>query len=315
MLNRVDGGPTLTVTAAEGIRTLDVFPEGETTSLELHASTGSELFVTRNGLLYRTDGTRAGTKRIESDMGVGQIVTVDGYAVIIGQSFDRGHDVIGTIAPGATRTSYVADATGVLRALDGAAYFGNRSGLHRWTPSGITTLSAAEPVEVQIYYYGAFDIEKAGNSVFWVVRNTDGYSRLHRSDGVQSGPVPGNAFAPTNITAVGPDRVLFYAHDDRVGQAGIALWVADAAGMRRLSEPVVNGGPFQIAPARHGAVYRGAWDSELHGTDGTPAGTGLLRDINARPTGSAPISAARRRRAGRLHDRRGRRAVGHGRHR
>ena len=70
------GVQTLMVTAPDGIRALDVFPEGETTSMELYASTGSELFVSRNHVLYRTDGTRTGTKRIDLNMAVGHMVTV-----------------------------------------------------------------------------------------------------------------------------------------------------------------------------------------------------------------------------------------------
>ncbi len=290
------GVQTLMVTAPDGIRALDVFPEGETTSMELYASTGSELFVSRNHLLYRTDGTPAGTKRIDLNMGVGHLVTVGGYAVLAGPSSTGPGYVIGSIAPGATRSTHVAQASGtdetsVLRELDGAAYFGNDSGLHRWTPSGVTQLSTAKPTSIQIYSYGAFDIEKAGDSIYWAVREANGFARLYRYHGGQSGPVPGTAHAPTFITEIAPDRVLFYAGDDREPQGGVALWVADAAGARRLTEPVVNGGPWPITPALHGAVYRGALTGELHRTDGTTAG--LLLDINKRPYGSAPIRAAR----------------------
>ena len=290
-------GPALMVTAPDGLRTLDVFPEGETTSLELRASTGSELFVSRNHVLYRTDGTRTGTKEIELNMAVGHMVTVGEYALLSGLASDHSGHKIGVIAPGSTRSTYVAEAswvsegTGVLRALDGAAYFGNRSGLHRWTPSGMTQLGTAEPISIQIYSYGAFDIEKAGDSVYWVAREANGFSRLYRYHGGQSGPVPGTAYAPTFITEIAPDRVLFYAGDDRLSDPSIALWVADAAGARRLTEPVVNGGPWPITPARHGAVYRGALTGELHRTDGTTAG--LLLDINQRPFGSSPFHAAR----------------------
>ena len=199
---------------------------------------------------------------------------------------------------GASAATVISPAKGFspTRAIDGAVYFGAEDGLRRWTPAGVTTIGGPVPHTNEP---GSFeDIEGSGGSIFWSgIPAGEDFTRLARYDGTTAAVVPGHAYAPTRITAVSPGRVLFWAYDDRESYGERVLWVADAAGMRRLSGEVVRGDwTYRMVPTRNGVVYPAYTefgDLELHRSDGTPEGTGQLGDINLLPKGSAPGGAVR----------------------
>jgi hypothetical protein len=63
---------------------LDIFGPGETTELRLWGSTGAVAYVSRNGQLYRTDGTRAGTTALQVWLGDNAFAVVGGHIAFSG---------------------------------------------------------------------------------------------------------------------------------------------------------------------------------------------------------------------------------------
>jgi ELWxxDGT repeat protein len=212
--------------------------------------------------------------------------------------------VVYTVAPGATSAEILGRWTGVLHAIGNRLYFGNRDGMHVWTPGGsVKALHADEPLENYPSTYGAFSIAESGGAVYWAAWDgTDSKARLYRSDGMTAGAVGrGRFWRPLSLTPSSGGRVVFYAGDESVPLDGSinysnVLWVSDGteAGTRPLTTTL--GSPSLISVTPHGAIFPGLepdYDSELFRTDGTPTGTGKLLEINPVPYGSDPDLAVR----------------------
>ncbi len=296
----------LRVTASDGERTrvLDIFGAGKTTELRLWGSTGAVAYISRNGQLYRTDGTRAGTAPLQVWLGDSTFAVVGNHIAFSGYSPDAGAYVVYTVAPGATSAEVLGRWTGVLHAIGDRLYFGNRDGMHVWTPGGsVKTLHADEPLETYPNSYGAFSIAESGGAVYWAAWDgTDSKARLYRSDGTTAGSIGrGRFWHPLSLTPIGGGRVVFYAGDESVPLDGTisyrnVLWVSDGteAGTRPLTTALGSATLISVTP--HGAIFPGLepdYDFELFRTDGTPAGTGKLLEINPVPYGSDPDLAVR----------------------
>jgi ELWxxDGT repeat protein len=299
-------GGELGLIASDGerMRVLDIFGAGETTELRLWGSTGDVAYVSRNGRLYRTDGTRAGTTALEFYVGDSAFAVVGDHVAISGYSPEASSWVVYAFAPGATAPAVLGGWTGVLHAIGDRLYFGNEDGMHVWTPGGsVRTLHPDEPLETFPNSYGRYSIAESGGVVYWAAwSEADRKPRLYRSDGTTAGPVGrGRFWYPVSLTPVGGGRVVFYAGDESVPLDGSiayssVLWVSDGteAGTHRLTTPL--GGPTLISVTPHGAIFPGLepdYDSELFRTDGTPAGTGKLLELNPVPYGSDPDDAVR----------------------
>jgi ELWxxDGT repeat protein len=260
--------------------------------LELKGSTGDELLVVHRTGFFRTDGSAAGLRRITSldGMGIGDVKTLGGYAVVNAGS--EQHTSLYVLAPGSTQATRLAAASPMMRVLGGALYFAQADGVYRWAPGeAVTKVGEGAPTAPWIPTYAGYDIAKAGDTLFWATPDAEYLRRLRTA----AGPVPGPAHDPSVITPIGPGRVVFWAKDDREAPGtGEHLWAADASGMRRLTD--VPNYPRPLNVTRAGIVFfdsSSAAGGELWRTDGTPAGTALVADINRRPLGSRPTGAAR----------------------
>ena len=253
------GDDELWFAGPDGVRELDAFAPVSHGALSLLASTGDEIFFVYDGVLYRSDGTRAGTRSIGAGMSsVYQVVTLGDHAVIYGY-VGPGY-AVAVAPPGATQATQISSSTisAPMRELDGAVYFGGEAGLRRWTPDGaVTTLGGAPPAYGEAAPGSQDNLAKAGDVVFWGGRpSSETYARLHRFDGSTAAVVPGHAYGPTRITAVAAGRALFWAYDDREANGERVLWLADAHGMQRVTGAVVRGDwSYPLVPAAHGVVY------------------------------------------------------------
>ncbi len=159
------------------------------------------------------------------------------------------------------------------------------------------------------YWYGSLGVARDGTIYF-----SD--FELQASDGTPEGTYPvadlngANSSAPMDLTPLGDHEVAFAATDDALGEE---LWASDGSesGTRLLADirPGPRGGlsrpwsdfSFEGLPSRLAALDLGVVlvaDDGTHGaelwvTDGTPLGTGLLRDIYPGDYPSTPRSFAR----------------------
>ena len=159
------------------------------------------------------------------------------------------------------------------------------------------------------YSYGSLGVARDGTIYF-----SD--FELQASDGTPEGTHPvadlngANASSPSDLTPLGDHEIAFAATDDALGEE---LWASDGSesGTRLLADirPGPHGGlsrPFgdfsAEGPPRTFAALDatvvlvaddGPHGAELWVTDGTPLGTGLLRDIYPGDYPSTPRSFAR----------------------
>lgn len=128
-------------------------------------------------------------------------------------------------------------------------------------------------------------------------------TELWKSDGTLEGTVMvkdiytgANGSSPMNFTNV--NGTLYFSADD--GTNGYELWksdgTADGTVMVKDIDPRVGDGPYSSYPSSlinfNGTLYfnagNGTYGGELWKSDGTDAGTILVKDINSGSTGSEP---------------------------
>ena len=141
---------------------------------------------------------------------------------------------------------------------------------------------------------------RAGNEAFFQAYNGAGF-RLWRTDGTESGtglvggwPGPGAIYP---MVAAG-NRLFFF---EEKGTSGLRLWTVQN-GQAALIRQIGTSGPdypfaFPAAPYVEACgdllffvANDGEHGHELWRSDGTPAGTVMVRDIRPGPMGSAPVN-------------------------
>jgi ELWxxDGT repeat protein len=159
--------------------------------------------------------------------------------------------------------------------------------------------------------YPAFLTDVAG-TLFFVAEDPVHGRELWKSDGTEAGTVLVKDIRPGagsglpvhpshgNLTAVG--KTLFFAADD--GAHGLELWKSDGTAAGTVLVKDIRPGPegsrliFGMGPMVdvNGTLYfaadDGAHGRELWKSDGTEAGTVLVKDIKPGPEGSGPSSLA-----------------------
>jgi ELWxxDGT repeat protein len=248
------------------------------------AAAGATLYFTAFGnSLYATDGTAGGTRLLKT------------FAPVLGQPSPT--DLVGVGS-----TLYFSAA-------------GGTQGRELWTSDG-TAAGTRMVAQINPSAGGSFPdrLTAFGGKVLFTADDGSHGRELWTSDGTTSGTHmvadldPGAASsAPIDLTVVGP-RVYFAAADGSGASAsGMALWVSDgmAGGTTKLIaiNPTDRGGSFDDAPnqaaaeasafAAVGSTLFLANDDGVHGvelwaSDGTAAGTRLVRDINQGSAGSFP---------------------------
>ena len=274
--------------------------------------------------LWVTDGTAAGTSLVE-DIRAGNTSSVsgtifalgDGRALFAGNDGTTGSELWVTDGTAAGTSLLVDIRAGVgsgspanFAALgDGRVLFraDNGSGSELWitdgSAGGTSLVKDIRPGNLSSIPSGFIALGD-GRMVFAANNGTSG-NELWVTDGTAAGTTlvedirPGaSGSGPGELTALGDGRVLFVATD---GTNGDELWVTDgtAAGTGLVLDVWAGAGGSGYHPSVAGltafgnglAVFRGndgVHGEELWVTDGTAAGTSLLRDFVAGTDGGTP---------------------------
>jgi ELWxxDGT repeat protein len=251
---------------------------------------GGALFGAREGNeinLWRTDGTAGGTSRVKSGILPVSIVPAGGTAFVLSSnsSFDRFK--IWRTDGTETGTSEIVPAGGrVLRELapfGGGAVFAVEREDHRislWQsdstpagahsfavlPDGITTVQALQSLASRLYFFAY----------------QEGVDRLWTSDGTAAGTRPVGSedgfnlstkprFVPFGDSAYFADSFNLWKTD---GTSVTAVWSTDWEEGRPTDLIAFHGALFFMAGLPDDPEKAGLWR-----TDGTPAGTFLVRDV------------------------------------
>jgi ELWxxDGT repeat protein len=179
--------------------------------------------------------------------------------------------------------------------LGSAAYFFADDGIHGpelWktdgTAAGTAMVTDIRPGDGGA---GAAGLTAIGGRLYFQANDGAHGAELWTSDGTPSGTTlvadlaPGSAGSfPAEMTPVDGGFVF---------TASSKLWVSLGAAPSVLPGPAPDGGPFGFT-AFSGAAYFEASDGihglELWKTDGTPAGTAMLADLNPGPGSSSPTT-------------------------
>ncbi|WP_073565749.1 ELWxxDGT repeat protein [Archangium sp. Cb G35] len=314
---------------AEGtVRLTEFSIAGVGTSPEPLALTrvGERVFFFWGGQLWKTDGTAAGTQRVHSGLGTVYTAGTQGTALFFNVfSSTRGWELwtsdgttegtllLKDIYPGSRSAN-----PGNLTRLGSTLFFSAEDGVHGtelWktdgTPGGTVLVKDIRPGP-QGSALGGF--VSVGSTLYFFANDGVHGQELWKSDGTAEGTVlvadihPGTTHYPRGLVA--RDGTVFFLADD--GVHGQELWKSDgtAAGTRLVADIVPGpgtafpphysfteeAGPLHVI---HGALYFTADDgihgAELWKSDGTAAGTHLLRDITPGAAGSflwdAPLVA------------------------
>jgi trimeric autotransporter adhesin len=256
---------------------------------------GKALFSANDGVngdqLWETDGTTAGTTllkdifpgthyypypypgQVPNDAYPGDFVPFQGKLFF--QATDANGDELWQTDGTSAGTTRVKD----IRPGTTTDYYGNTIGLGS-DPSNLTV---------------------ANGHLFFTANDGVNGTELWETDGTAAGTVmvkdinPGpNGSNPYNLTVVG--KQLFFTADD--GVDGRELWLSDGTAAGTMLVKDINPGPgglddrgVPLSFANVNGLLLFTADDGTHGlelwrSDGTPAGTSMVRDINPGPTGS-----------------------------
>jgi ELWxxDGT repeat protein len=241
--------------------------------------------------LWRSDGTAAGTRRVR-DIHNGPD---DAFMVPYGQ-YDGFRPLFTVVG----RTLFFVASDG-------------RRGFELWRSDGTTNgtriVDDLVPGSAGLFDCAATDSDceprrselttaVAGGHLFFTVRQPaggsshDGTTEVWRSDGTAAGTAMVVADDQQNVSALNPSLV---AHRDRLFftraayvHPRTALWALDA----QATEPVLVAQVPGFSPLLHGSelgLVIVPWRDEPWWSDGTAAGTFLLRDIRGDDAGSHPL--------------------------
>ncbi|MES1244645.1 MAG: ELWxxDGT repeat protein [Acidobacteriota bacterium] len=255
---------------------------------------GSLLFFqverpSREHELWRTDGTTQGTVLLTHLPGEAVLVSYQGFLYFFagGEIWKSDGSPAGTVRTG----DLPGEATQVVAAAAGTngIYMGLEIDYNDHYDAGIwltdgTTAGTRQIVEGS--GSGLSELTEVGSWTYFVLA-----SQLWRTDGTPEGtaPVDGRSLSPTELLSY--QGALYYF--SRAGD-GIWLWRADGTVTMPLIRFPHRDSYFitsKLTPFA-GRIYFCADDGihgvELWSTDGTPAGTALVRDLFAGPRSSNP---------------------------
>lgn len=267
-------------------------PSGAGTQLLTFASAQSGLFGYRNGLLYFNNADPVNGQ---------QVWTSDGTV--------SGTHVLKNITPtnaAQTQGSYPGEFVGFNGLLYFTASDGN-VGRELWASDGTTNRTRlVADLNPGVPDSNPTDLFVADGSLYLFALDGTNTYQLWRSDGTTAGTAPIAAVSPRpapfrapgcDSKGVAVGNIIYFAGYD--ASNGVQLWKTDgtAPGTIRLtSAQSTTKGSFGVCylTALNGRIYFSAGDAlsgfgnELWTSDGTPAGTLLVDDINPGAANSSP---------------------------
>ncbi len=302
---RTDGTPN-------GTKPIMTFPYG--TSPADTSSAGDILYFSRAQELWRSDGTEAGTYAVklicELLCGETSLTTVNGLLVFQGLDAAHGAEL--------WRSDGTSEGTGLVKDIEreprssrptglfganGVVYFTADDGVNgpqRWWRSDGTSFGTSflngliSGVPMQMIEFSAgvlFSASDASSGLeLWKTDGTEAGTTLVRD--ISPGTSPSN---PESLVRLG-NLVLFAATDD---VHGLALWKTDGttAGTEFVKDVLTDtGGSIEQFKTVDGAVffvvadgpYNGSVDCSLWKSDGTSAGTILVKQLNSPCNNNGP---------------------------
>jgi ELWxxDGT repeat protein len=296
----------------------DIFPGSPGSTPKYLIAVGSQVFfMADDGVhgwkLWRSDGTAAGTMQVEDILpfqtklaaGLGLLFFavddgVHGLEPWVSDGTAGGTKLLKDLAPGASH-SWPRGFT----ESNGAVFFGASAGGvgSLWKTDG-TTAGTTLVKNVGVYDLDSAAPRDVGGTLFFS-GTVSGPPTLYKSDGTASGTVQVSAASqyPQDLINVG-GTLFFHAFD---AAHGIELWKSDGV-TASLVKDVCTGtcdGPWSSSPGMaslNGRVYfvatdngpGGAYGVELWSSDGTAAGTNVVKDIlpgTSSSIPSAPVAA------------------------
>ena len=301
-LYKTDGTPGGTVLVRDAPQVNASFDIGEV------ATVGDDVYFTTQGFrdvpgrLWKSDGTMAGTAVVKefpnfttpAFLTVVTVPGVGGRLIFNAFSSDQGSEL--WVSDGTPGGTHVLKAINPGRAdgnpgsfvhLNGVVYFTADDGVHGaelWrtdgTAEGTTIVADILP--------GPGGSSPAGFAVRDGVLFFDAYdgtrNGLWRSDGTVGGTTAVSPVRPANIVVSG-DTLFF--------RSGNSLYRSDGTGDGTALVRTFSGLPLWLGPALGGVAFSaddGAHGAEPWFSNGTPAGTVMLADVDPRNAGSWPTS-------------------------
>jgi ELWxxDGT repeat protein len=311
-------------TAAGTVLVKDInLGSGHSSPTSLTNVNGTLFFVANNGTtgveLWKSDGTAAGTVLVKdinpgSDFQPGWLTNVNGTLFFTASDGVRGIELwksngtaagtvlVKDINPGSGHSSPTS-----LTNVNGTLFFSANDGVHGielWKSDG----TAAGTVLVKDINPGSgpsspTSLTNVNGTLFFGANNGVTGSELWKSDGTAAGTVlvtdinpgsgPSNPSVLTNVNGT-----LFFTASD--GVRGIELWKSNGTAAGTVLVKDINPGPgdalhsptLQLTNVNGTLFFRandGATGFELWKSDGTAAGTVLVKDINPGRSDSFPI--------------------------
>jgi ELWxxDGT repeat protein len=281
---------------------------------------------THNNVLYKSDGTDAGTVPLgnvwvgdyNDDTDPGEMTAMNGQLFFAADDGTHGRELwvsngtsagtrmlkdINTDGSTSSDPYYFAVMGGKLyfSAYDG--YMGSGHGTELWVSDGTETGTTLF-CDIYVGNGSPAGLKVVNGKIFFSANDSHGYE-LWVSDGTVSGTkmvkdiVPGSDGSMVNNIIPINGKILFSAYDTTHGHE---LWVSDGteAGTKMVKD--IAPGSDDSWPGNYpayftvmnGKVFFGTSDltngTELWASDGTEAGTRMVKDINFMPGGNSSVS-------------------------
>ena len=255
------------------------------------ATSRGVVYFAGKGELWRTDGTAAGTHRVAqigSVNSIEQMIDVNGtlFLVVQRDSFEDGYEIWRSDGTANGTKSFASFKTQrpLLQAVRGSLYIigpsADQQSTEIWKSDG-TASGTTKTAAVAGFFEAGFSIVAATDDLLFFSVNeslTDRRAVVWRSDGTATGTWSVAIFDASSLVAAATHDALFISQG--YGETGLWRTTGAALAMEKISSNA-----FEELAAYGNRIVGSAGDDdhgeELWTSDGTAAGTNLLKNIFA----------------------------------